>query len=206
MSTGVSVALWTRKCLRHLAFASIIICGDRLYPTLWRSSHEEEWTGGLTEERDYTRMHSSIRSEDKTNATLWSVYWPETYPLWHRTIPTLIWVSPCSQSSAPTPIISAYMAVDHSCCIPWDWPFLASISSSVRTILPHPTKKSHSCHCRLVCPLRACTQNWHAVEILYESPALCGKSFCPAQHNSRLCLVCIPHTTKSDPETSQWLL
>src|SRR5712692_2663463 len=65
MSTGVSVALWTRRCRRNSAFASITVYGGRQHPTLWRSIHEEEWTGGLTEEIDYTRIHSSIRSEDK---------------------------------------------------------------------------------------------------------------------------------------------
>src|SRR6266446_2139274 len=90
ISTGVSVALWTRRCRRNSAFARITVYRGRQHPTLWRFIHEEEWTGGLTEERDWTRVYSSIRSEDKTNSALWSVYGPEMCPLWLRTIPTLI--------------------------------------------------------------------------------------------------------------------
>ena len=27
-------------------------------------------------------------------------------------------------TSTHEPVVSTYMAIDHSCCIPWDWPLL----------------------------------------------------------------------------------
>src|SRR5262249_33147128 len=88
------------------------------------------------------------------------------------------------------------MASAHSCCMPWNWPLLEHISSSVRTILPHPTKKSYPCPFRLFCTHKACRKSWHAAEVLYYTPALCGKSFCPTKHTTHAPASCEPLTRR----------
>jgi len=74
----------------------------------------------------------------------------------------------------------------------WDRPLLEHISSSVRTIVPHPTEKSYPCPLRLCCTHKTCSKSWHAAEVLYYWPALCGESFCPSKQTTHAPASCVP--------------